>query len=714
MSLFFFDQTDAIYNDSDLNKVAGILFGNGVFNTYRDGDNNRFTKKEWEDAGDFLVEASGGNMTITAKAGSATVLVPDSDGNEQQAIIVEDSELSAQVSANPTFPTRNDAVVLRVDQTIIDDDDLNAAKDNAVSLVVVGGSDANPLTDDEISTALGGDKFVRLANIAVPQSTSEITNSMITDARKLPEMSRAVQPAGDSFQFYALTEDPENPEAVQVWYNSTEKILKMYNGQDVVALQTQDFNWGYYPPNGTLKKTDVEYEYENDSGESITDRTFHKTDDGGGFTEMRAQLFEMPNLSTPFFRLKFGNPNNVTGSIADSVAPADVKVEIYTVDGSDEPDTLVEEFDTIAAEDMPINDYIDLYTEQNYTAGDTYIMVVSTPQGSGIDPIYFGTVQTSSLDANDFYKGTKRGTANSETDDPTAMSWGTVSTDTQFILDIGDISKQPIGETDATGNYYKFSQSFTAASQDIQSVRLLKGEDQLSPSGSITLSLYEADANNDPTGSLLSRVTVDATTWDAASDGENVEFILNYDELVVGSKYVFVVETEENDDENNYTVYFVGSTEGEGRRYTTADGWVNANGDFLFEVVATPFQKIVVTDQQGYVPDSLVKRKNARVKSYTSSATPSVNVNDYDAVVISALAESITSVTVSGTPSDFDRLRFRITASGSSRTIAWGSQFEAKGVALDTSVASGQTLSVLFEYDASTEKWGCVRSVETS
>ena len=106
------------------------------------------------------------------------------------------------------------------------------------------------------------------------------------------------------------------------------------------------------------------------------------------------------------------------------------------------------------------------------------------------------------------------------------------------------------------------------------------------------------------------------------------------------------------------------------------------------------------------------KRITQRVLAITSSATPTINTDNYDAVTITALAEAITSFTtnLSGTPTNFQKLIIRIKDNGTARAITWGASFEAKGVALPTTTVKSKVLTVGFIYDTVTSKWGCVAS----
>lgn len=108
------------------------------------------------------------------------------------------------------------------------------------------------------------------------------------------------------------------------------------------------------------------------------------------------------------------------------------------------------------------------------------------------------------------------------------------------------------------------------------------------------------------------------------------------------------------------------------------------------------------------------KRITPRVTTITSSATPTINTDNCDAVSITALATAITSMTtnLSGTPTNFDKLIVRIKDDGTARAISWWASFEAKWVDLPTTTVISKVLTVGFIYDTATSKWGCVASAQ--
>jgi hypothetical protein len=103
------------------------------------------------------------------------------------------------------------------------------------------------------------------------------------------------------------------------------------------------------------------------------------------------------------------------------------------------------------------------------------------------------------------------------------------------------------------------------------------------------------------------------------------------------------------------------------------------------------------------------KRVTPRVGTTTSSATPTINTDNYDAYSITAQEEAITSFTtnLSGTPTNFQKLLIRIKDNGTARAITWGASFEDGSQALPTTTVVGKTLLVGLIYDSVDSKWAC-------
>ena len=103
------------------------------------------------------------------------------------------------------------------------------------------------------------------------------------------------------------------------------------------------------------------------------------------------------------------------------------------------------------------------------------------------------------------------------------------------------------------------------------------------------------------------------------------------------------------------------------------------------------------------------KRITKRVGTAESSATPTINTDNYDMYILTAQAAGITSFTtnLSGTPTNGQTLWIAITGTAA-RGITWGDKFEASTTALPTTTVTTARLDVGFVWNAVTEKWRCL------
>lgn len=97
-----------------------------------------------------------------------------------------------------------------------------------------------------------------------------------------------------------------------------------------------------------------------------------------------------------------------------------------------------------------------------------------------------------------------------------------------------------------------------------------------------------------------------------------------------------------------------------------------------------------------------------RVGTTTSSATPTINTDNYDMYTLTAQAADITSFTtnLSGTPTDGQKLIIRITGTAA-RAITWGASFSSSTVTLPTTTVTTAMLTVGFIYDSVSATWVC-------
>ena len=126
-----------------------------------------------------------------------------------------------------------------------------------------------------------------------------------------------------------------------------------------------------------------------------------------------------------------------------------------------------------------------------------------------------------------------------------------------------------------------------------------------------------------------------------------------------------------------------------------------------------------IANEQTLIWNSTAKRFEAGGGGFSteiSSATPTINTDKVKAHSITALAVDVTSMStnLSGTPTNFKKLIVRFKDDGTSRSIAWGARFEARGIALPTATTISKVLTVGLIYDSVTSKWGCVaKTLET-
>ena len=97
--------------------------------------------------------------------------------------------------------------------------------------------------------------------------------------------------------------------------------------------------------------------------------------------------------------------------------------------------------------------------------------------------------------------------------------------------------------------------------------------------------------------------------------------------------------------------------------------------------------------------------------STANSATPTLNTDSYDMMVITNQSAAITSFTtnLTGTPVNGQKLWISITGTGAI-AITWGASFSASTIALPTTTVTTARLDVGFVWNVATTTWRCVAS----
>ena len=95
--------------------------------------------------------------------------------------------------------------------------------------------------------------------------------------------------------------------------------------------------------------------------------------------------------------------------------------------------------------------------------------------------------------------------------------------------------------------------------------------------------------------------------------------------------------------------------------------------------------------------------------STANSATPTLNTDNYDMMVITGQSATITSFTtnLTGTPVNGQKLWIAITGTGSIG-ITWGASFESSTVTLPSTTSGTARLDIGFVWNVATSKWRCL------
>jgi hypothetical protein len=95
----------------------------------------------------------------------------------------------------------------------------------------------------------------------------------------------------------------------------------------------------------------------------------------------------------------------------------------------------------------------------------------------------------------------------------------------------------------------------------------------------------------------------------------------------------------------------------------------------------------------------------SKVTSTTTAASITINSDNADMHIVTALGETTTINAPTGTPVDGQNLVIRIKATGAARTVNWNAAFRAVGVTLPTSVPQDKTYYVGCKYNTADSKW---------
>jgi hypothetical protein len=153
---------------------------------------------------------------------------------------------------------------------------------------------------------------------------------------------------------------------------------------------------------------------------------------------------------------------------------------------------------------------------------------------------------------------------------------------------------------------------------------------------------------------------------------------------------------------------------------TSVTGVLKGNGSAISAASAgTDYQAPISLTTTGLSGAATFSSNTLNVPNYgikllastANSATPTINTDLYNMVVITGQTVAITSFTtnLTGTPINGQRLWIAITGTASI-AITWGASFEASTVALPANTSNTNRLDVGFVWNAATSKWRCIAS----
>jgi len=148
---------------------------------------------------------------------------------------------------------------------------------------------------------------------------------------------------------------------------------------------------------------------------------------------------------------------------------------------------------------------------------------------------------------------------------------------------------------------------------------------------------------------------------------------------------------------------------GTGATVLTANNVILGNGTSAVQFVA-PGATGNVLKSNGTTWTSSAAVYTPRVNASTAnSATPTLNTDNYDMMVITGQTVAITSFTtnLSGTPVNGQKLWISITGT-TAIALTWGASFQASTVALPTTTVTTARLDVGFVWNVAGSAWRCV------
>lgn len=486
---------------------------------------------------DFEVTKTTG-LDVLVKKGSAIITV-EQLSQDTNIIGTQNADTTLTCAANAT-----NYIIYRAFQSVITGDTIDTNGTNSDAIEVV--------------TSFPTDPYILLATVNVPDLATSLTDEMIVDNRVFANIKQ-----------YMIDEIIET-----VYANDPLGDIDIYsNGINIQNVEGSD--------------------------------VISNSDDIG---IVNLDVFD--NL--PTYRVKqswlqkFTAPVSELGSLflkkgrSDNDENRGITISLYTLDGSELPDTLIE------STTIPFSEWDEIGDYQWFEIPLTGTYVASTKYGIKAE------IQGSSKPDEEAEL------SRSNTTDPNVdniVQWydtnfgiypGAEFTTRDYSLSMRLTQRET---TDfGTTTRSKISQTFLSTSRGATSITLKKGDDTGTPTGDINCYLYEADVNGEPDGDPISSQLMTEAQWNAIA--VDSEFELNLGSgLSLQKSYIFTLEPVNISASNYRSLYSAETndnyTDGEMKGFN-GTSWVNINYDLYFKIKEGSSNKLVQTLPTGYISDELL------------------------------------------------------------------------------------------------------------
>lgn len=138
-------------------------------------------------------------------------------------------------------------------------------------------------------------------------------------------------------------------------------------------------------------------------------------------------------------------------------------------------------------------------------------------------------------------------------------------------------------------------------------------------------------------------------------------------------------------------------------------GVLNTTGDLRISTTGTNSTSVPTLSSSSTLTN---KRITSRIGTETSSATSTPTADTVDQWNITALAVADAIAAPTGTPTDGQKLLFRIKDNGTARALTWNAIYRAMGTPLPTTTVLSKTLYCLFIYNSADTKWDLISAAQ--